>query len=272
MMSRMGWAAILLILLLAGCGDAPTPLPVDLPPTTTPTLEAGEVTQSLPTTARILLDYKLDTALPDADRAMLEAAGVILENAPTNRMLDGMVIDLAPTEVFVRFENPNLDDDALTRSPNMLNRSVALNSAAPPFDQEPVRHLFWESFTFTPLDPRVVLAQAGYPDGFDLRALAVNGFDLVAYDLQMLYAEPLNSPVMVESVSQDDAQQLFNGDRFHLAIFSWGDPAVRELWMTLAGAENVIDMPPVSLLYQVGSGITVTEFTPGGFPIPRLNP
>ncbi len=271
MNSRVSAAILLILLLIAGCSDAPTPLPVDLPPTATPTLEFGDVPQPL-TAVRLLFANTVDTAVPDADRAVLETAGFVLEQAPADRVLDGIIVDLAPSEVFVRFDDPDFDDSALNRSPNTLNRSIALNPAAPPFDQVAVLRVFWQSFSASPVDPRVVLAQAGYPDGFDLHVLAVNGFDRIGYDLQILYGQSLNAPVTIGSYSQTEAQRRFQGTAYHLAIFSWSDPAVRDSWVIIVGADNVIDLPPLTVLYQLGSSVTVTEFTPGGFPIPRLSP
>ncbi len=264
-------AIVLVLLLIAGCSDSPTPLPIDLPPTATPTPESGDVPQP-PTAVRLLFAEHVDTAVPDADRTILDAEGIILENAPSQRLLDGAIVDLAPSEVFVRFTDPNLDNARFFVSPGVLNRSVAFNPAALPFDQAAVLPVFRESFSVSANDPRTVLAQAGYPDGFDLNVLAVNGFDRVGYDLQVLFGRFLNAPVSIDSYSQTEAQRRFQGSTYHLAIFSWGDSSVRDEWITIVGAENVVDLPALTILYQLGSGVTVTEFTPGGFPIPRRNP
>jgi hypothetical protein len=274
-MSRSSRRGFLLFLLLAACSPPPTPLPVDIPPTETATPEPGSATVT-PAPLRIVFGANLADGIPAADLALI-TNGNTLEQFSTT--LDNTAADLIIT---LGTDLPNA-----AQAPNLYHVSLALNPTVLPLDNPEVGTLFRETLNpnfIVPtldingarIDPTVApapsltdlrgrYANLGFPDGFDIAIANMSAAGAPALQLHLL---GLNIEPRITLMSDVEAAAAYQSGDVHVVLFAWGTPEQRELWVTRAGAENVLDLYSIPISYSAAPNVEVMSFTPLGFPIP----
>ena len=242
-----GFAAGLLLLICA-CEPEATPLPVNLPTLAPPSPTAGTPAPLRYAVAPDALPY-----LTDEDRSLISASAQLipLDSAP------------AAADLGTRYEIVvalgDLPDGTRTDSP--LQIDLRINSSLPPLDnptladilrraidpQKIVSSLAFpgiQAVSAAPSDVlsiRTDLANAGYPDGFDLTIAAAPAAAALA---QLLDAVGIETRV-VASVSEPT----------HLSFVSGQPPP-----------DNALPLYTLPISYRAVDGLNIT-FTPNGFPI-----
>ncbi len=243
-----------LILLACACAPEPTPLPVILP--TLPPATAAPAADATDAPLRYALAPDALPYLSAADRAAISAhAGIIALDSPPDPADLGSAYDLivslaalpdaslSPTELqisllidtsLVPLDDPQLADLLrLAIDPQAVARALGISSEQA-----------GASPTLTTAALRADLANAGYPDGFDV-ALAADGLPGAGTIAQMLAAVGIDA----RAVTAQPA---------HLTLTSAAPPD--------ASAALPIYRLPIHFLAVDGLSIT---FTPSGFPIPQ---
>lgn len=109
------------------------------------------------------------------------------------------------------------------------------------------------------LDSRTLLANNGYPDGFQLimATETVPALDLIVSQFADLSVD-LRLIDMQETVISDN--------QAHLVLFLWAQETERSFWVNQVGEENILDLwtMPISYLAQNDRSI---EFTENGIPL-----
>ncbi len=263
---------------LTACGPEPTPFPVDIPatPTTAPlvtftpvaapvALPDGVIRYAL---AANTTGFVTDLALLEQS-AHVETLTTPVDPADLGRRYDLIAAygDLpggirSPVEQhIVLLINPALaptDDPAVV---NVLRQAVqprtlllALNlpgTASAPSDPVPQSVL------------RAALANAGWPDGFDLKLLhdGTPGAAQLGTLLQTLSID-------VHRERTTDAAAALETGRAHLALISLPNDDDRADWETRIGAANVMPLYTLPISYLAVEGLTIS-FTPTGWPLAR---
>lgn len=257
-------------LLLAACSAEPTPLPIT-PPTDTPapTVE-GDTGVIIPFDLRIALAPNMIGAVPAADLAALRAAGQVDQ---LQASVDPASYVGASADLYVEY------GDGLTGgtvAPTRYQVIAVINSSLAPLDDSAVATILREllansaaSLTSTPpADTLSVLrgrlANAGYPDGFNLTLGAVD-----AYNVEQIRAgfSEYQIDVIRTDMAADAALAGYANDELHLVIVGYTLDSDRAVWVERAGAENVIDLFSLPISYLAAPGITVS-FSAGGYPVP----
>ena len=107
---------------------------------------------------------------------------------------------------------------------------------------------------------RTTLANAGYPDGFQLTMATENipAVDVLASQFAVLSMDmrliELSETVLVDNQA-------------HLILFIWSHEGERAGWVSQVGEGNIIDLWTMPISYLNNSAVTV-EFTENGIPIP----
>jgi hypothetical protein len=260
-----GILAAVLLLLLAACKPEATPFPVDLP-TRTPagTSAPPDATPAPPGTIR----YGIigDERTVGTDLAALRAsAQVEFINPPLN-----------PTDLGTRFDviAGYGDLPGGSRSP-VVTHAALLIRPLPPLDNPKVADILRRA-----IDPNAVsaalnisgataepgqavsasalrgeLANAGWPDGFDL-ALADTGIPGAAALAGQL------SGIGISIHPQPVSDALAAG--IPLALVGWHTP---EEQAALAKAGTLLNLYQLPISYLAVEGLNIT-FTPGGWPLP----
>lgn len=237
-----------LLLLFCACAPEPTPLPVVLP-----TLPPAAPTPAPDATLAPLRYAVAPDALPflsDADRAAISAsAELIALDAPPDDADFGTRYDLVVSTA---------DFPGASAAPSELQVSLALNAALPPLDNPALADVVRAAVDpqavaqalNLPSDPptppalaalREKLANAGYPDGFDLTLAAQNlpGADAIT---RMLAAVSVQARPVTE-------------------------PSAAHLTLTTAPPDvNAMPLYRLALRFRAADGLTIT-FTPSGFPV-----
>jgi len=239
-----------LLLLLGACGPEATPLPVNLPTLPPPSPTAGTPAQLRYAVAPDALPY-----LTDQDRSLISASAQLipLDSAPADSDLG------ARYDLIVALGD--LPDGTRTASP--LQVDLVVNPALPPLDNpalvdilhraiDPVKIVAalnmpypgTQAASAQPADPltlRADLANAGYPDGFDVTVAAAPGADALA---QLLDAVGIETRIVTTA-----------GEATHLSFTSGQTPPA-----------NAIPLYTIPISYRAVDGLNIT-FTPSGFPI-----
>ena len=233
---------IVLLLLLAACEPEPTPLPVEIAPAATaaPTPDARTIRYGIAANAA---DY-LDLA---PIRAMMQIETLTAPPDPA-MLVEQYDILVALAEFAVG-----------QRSPVSISVGLAINTAIPPLNDPAVADIVARSVAGGGESLRIELANAGYPDGFDLSAGA-----LVPPTLDGLRSAGIG--VQVSDLPPDQVAALFEAGRLHLAFVRWSDEAGRAAW---AARGTVIDLYALPVVYLAAPNIEVTGFTPDGVPLAR---
>ena len=256
-MAAAGWVKrgllALLLVLIASCEPEPTPLPVAILPAST---EAPAPTD--PAQIRYAIAPNAAGLIPDL--ALIdESARVEYLSAPP-----------VPEDLGARYDLVVALGDLPegTRAPSLLTVSLIINPALPPLDDAAARAAIASAVAPPalvtalaipgaqpiPLESspartvRDALANAGYPDGFDvtLAAFFAPGADALAAQLATVGIQAR----IVAADSPVDA---------HLSIVTDADS--RDI-----APDNRLDLFTVPISYRAAPGIAV-DFTPSGFPI-----
>ncbi len=222
-----------LLLLVCACEPDATPLPVnlDLEATVTPAAQSTEA----PAELRYAVTADTLPYIPPADQQLIAAhAQIVALDAPPDPADLG-----AQYEIVVTLGD--LPDS--TPAPSPLTVSLVINPALPPLDDptlaELVRHAAAASADAPAL--RRDLANAGYPDGFDLTLVSryAPGAEALAQRL-----DALNLQTRITTNPDEPA---------HLTL-------------TTEPTDGAIPLLTIPIRYRAVEGLTIT-FTPAGYPI-----
>lgn len=265
LLSQIGWAIGCLLLgsLLSACEATPTPFPVDIPiePTETP----------IPASERVIR-YGLAANTRDQimDLAELQAVAQVeyLNTVPNPQAL-GTEYDL-----IVAYG----EWDGAQTAPSPLNISLIINLDLPPLDNPALADILQRGISPATLqgvlqngdvpdstdlqrELRTLLANAGYPDGFELRLAhhAVPGVQAIAQDLKAI-----NIDLIFWALNQE----LWANEQAHIALVGWIDRPTRDEWIQAIANPITIDLISLPISYWVVDDLEI-GFTANGFPIPR---
>lgn len=257
-------------LLFAACQPVATPFPADGNITNPASPNAPADPIATQGAIRYGLAAKKDELGADFD---LIAAGALVEElatAPDPNDLGARFDIIAGFGVWPGAE----------RSPRSLRVTLALNAALPPVDDPAIQAVLRRALDpaallaasgianaetapvdYAPPDElRATLANAGWPDGFEI---------ILAYDpapgLQAI-VEQLRA-AGIESRTRPRGDATFENASIHVAVVSWRTPEERALWVERSGSEDlVIDLFALSISYWASPGLELT-FSPNGWPI-----
>ncbi|NDJ59740.1 MAG: hypothetical protein GYB67_01370 [Chloroflexi bacterium] len=112
-------------------------------------------------------------------------------------------------------------------------------------------------------DSRVRLANAGWPDGFDVAvgaAAAPGALELAAQ------LEVLSIGGRVESLRPDEALTALQTGQIQMAIVALTSPEARAAWVEAVGADALTDLYSLPISYRAMPELQIT-FTPMGWPL-----
>jgi hypothetical protein len=257
------FSCLLVTTVLTACQPKPTPFPVDIPPTPTLTPVPGA-----PNPIRYAL--AANTAGLVADMNLIAASGSI----------EQLTADPNPADIGARFDviaaYGKWPDAA--ESPVLPRVALVIHSTLAPFDDPAVVDVVRRALnpstivssleipgaeaapiaTAAPIELRTALANAGWPDGFDviITYTPIAGLTQIT---EQFAAIGINSQFVPLANSK--------WERVHLAIITWATPEERAEWATRAGADsNVIDLFSLPISYWAAREFSIT-FTPGGWPL-----
>lgn len=241
------------VLLLAACEPEATPLPVNLP-TTTPALTE---TASAPQNLRYAISANDALYLSEEDRRLI-GQGAELVSFDETSTAENPVADY---EIVVALGS--LEDG--TEAPDALHISLVLNTALAPLNDAEIAQIVYLGIdpqaiaaalglppeqggaapTLTRDALRTDLANAGYPDGFDLTLAAEVSTvaDLVRQQLGALGIDVRVTP--------SDA------DSAHLTMLN-----------TAATGDRILPLLNIPIYYRAVEGLNLS-FAPSGFPVIR---
>lgn len=107
---------------------------------------------------------------------------------------------------------------------------------------------------------RTTLANAGYPDGFQLTMASEN---IPAVEVLLSQFAMLSMDIRLIELSDT----VLADNQAHFALFIWANDSERAQWLTQVREENIIDLWTMPISYLNNGGIIV-EFTENGIPIP----
>jgi hypothetical protein len=254
-------------ILLSGCEPEATPFPVDVPALATEaiveTTQAQAPIQEAPQSGvqpAAIVRYAIATfALPARDIEQLQTAANVtfLDEAPNISDLGGNYDIIA---AYGELPGANI-------SPVMSHVSLVIHAQVPPMNDPAVVHVIRRALSpvadsISGLQPEVMetapartlraeLANAGWPDGFDLK-LDDAGFPI------MLGEQFGMLGIGVRPTQSNDV---------HITVVTWTTPEDRAVFVQQAGDETlVIDLFAVPISYWAVEGLNIT-FTPSGWPI-----
>lgn len=267
---RLRLILLLLFAILVACEPEPTPFPVDVPVTPTPTLSPTELPPLRYALAANTVGY-----VTDMDQIR---SGAVVEQLsdPVNEADLGSRYDIV-----VSFG----DFAGWTQTAILPKVILILNPAVEPFNAD-LLDVIRESInaeavvnalaipgvtilqTVTVVDPSALRAQfanLGYPDGLRVAMgfIPIPGVGAVANELERVNV----SPRLVE-LTPEELMTEFEAGRLHLALVSVMSQEQRDSWITMAGAENVIDLYTLPISYLAVDGLSIS-LTPAGWPIIR---
>lgn len=247
----------LLGLILVGCEAQATPIaavttPTITPQPTTPPLPelrygvGGNIAPYVGDLDAVISYEIVDSAIEDYD--IVVAYGVYdgWQQAPQSHRVSLVI-------------NPNLAplDNLQIREliPQIIDRQAIVDSLGIPNAQSSTAQTTGSASLI-----RTTLANAGYPDGFQLTMatesipaldILVSQFSRLALDLRLI---DLNETVL-------------SANQAHLILFLWAQESERAEWANQVGEENVIDLWTMPISYIVSEGLAI-EFNENGLPIP----
>lgn len=266
-----------LIILLAACGPEATPFPVDLPTPDTAmsaslgTPEAAPGVNAAPGVIRYALAANI-AGLVDDLSLIEQTARVETLAAPVNPDDLGSRYDIiaaygdlpggqrSPIEHHVALVlNPALSPTNDADIAGILRRAINPQAILPAMTIPGAMPELLESDSPTTL--RVELANAGWPDGFDLNLVYDDapGVEAVIAALQSI-------SIVVYARQADDALAAFETNQANLALITWSTPEERATWEKREGDANVIPLYTLPISYLAVEGLTIT-FTPSGWPV-----
>ncbi|MGQ9887800.1 MAG: hypothetical protein ACUVSX_04850 [Aggregatilineales bacterium] len=252
---------------LAACEPAPTPFPAA--PLALPS--KNPLTEDAHTRSEV--------------RYALGASAAALANEPPFRSRSVAVLEGTPDPALLGERYDIAADFGLfagaTAAPLAACVSLVINTALAPLDAAPVAEVVRSAAVSTdtlsaapgaqslatPAPSlaalRTQLANAGWPDGFNVAAAAppVPGVDRVLAALSALGIEI--RPALTAFISPE----TWGEDRLHLGLIVWHAAETRERWAALAGADNVVDLYTLPFGYIAAPDLELV-FTPEGWPLP----
>ena len=251
-------------LLFAACEPEATPLPVDIVPTSAPTVAAGEaqpIRYAIESTTQALIpagDYAEITAaadvqtvsapLVDSDLGSSYDIVITLGDLPNSSAAQPITVALAVNTSLAPLDDSALADIVRQRidTDSLVTTLGVPGAVALPHASE------------SPQILRTALANLGLPDGFDLSlaVLRAPGAEALAAQLASI-----NIDVVSHVIAAEDAPSF---ERSHLLLFN------RALAASLPkiAPEAIIDLFTIPISYRAVPELTV-GFTAGGFPLPR---
>lgn len=255
-----------------GCEPEATPFPVEIPTaspsTPVPTAQSVGQEQAPPS---VKIRYGLAPfALPVRDIEQLQTAAdvTLLTDMPSWDDL-GTRFDL----VAAYGELPSA-----SLSPTPLHMALVINPQLPPLDSSavvsvirralnpavlvenyPIAGVLRESLETVPRATlRTELANAGWPDGFDVM---LAGSDTA---LQASISEQLNPlGILTKPIRLTDN----TWPSAHLTVLLWTTPQERAAWVERVGDESlIVDLLTIPISYWAIDGLNIT-FTSGGWPL-----
>jgi uncharacterized protein YeaC (DUF1315 family) len=264
---------VILVLCLAACEPEATPFPVDIPATIALTSPAQGNASTDARIVRYALSTDLLNLVPDLD-VIEQSARIEQLNEPVQPQELGQRYDIAVTlgewSDAVRLDNP-------------LHVSLVVNNRVEPLTNptlaDAVRKAINSQSVISALNIpgaiaevtnpvasqtlRTELANAGWPDGFELSAVSIYTLGAVEAAEQLT---ALGITTRVVPLEQDEAQSSFQQNQFHLAFISWTSLEQRGEWAGLNGEENVIDMYTLPISYWAVPELKIT-LTENGWPL-----
>lgn len=267
--ARLAAVALLIGLLsLAACTPPPTPLPAFIAPT--PTVPPVSPT---PAPIRYALTQASLGLVPDLDAIQADAQVIELD-APVDPADLGRRYDVVAG--YGAREN-------WTVSPTVLHVALIVNRTRPPLDETAIATVMRRALApqaivtalglpgvqpaaLQPMsanDVRIALANAGLPDGFDVRLAAepVPGAQAVADTLQAAHIGAILS-----AAAESDFGATLDASAPHLILAGWTNDAGKQVWIARAGEVNVIELYTVPISYLAVEGLQI-RYAPGGFPL-----
>lgn len=253
---------LLVAKLLSACEPKATPFPVDIPPTPTLTPIPG-----VPSPIRYALAANTAGYVPDLD--LIAASGSVdqLTEAPSSADI-GERFDLIAA--YGKWTGA-------AESPIVPRVALVVNPSLPPFDNPAVAAIMQRAInpmailaaieirgaeaapieTSSPIDLRTELANAGWPDGFDVALAYSPTPGIGAINSQLAAIGVIGQPIPLTNSSWE---------RTHIAMITWTSPEERAAWVERAGESNVIDLFTLPISYWAAPDLLIT-FTPGGWPL-----
>lgn len=255
-----------LIALLAGCEQTPTPFPVDIPTATTAVSAA-----SAPQHIRYALAPNI-AGTRQTDSAGDPRIEMIQLSDPINLETLGSQYDIIVTY--------GAYDDSVP-SPTLINYALLINTTLSPLDDPKiaavVRQVVNPASLTTGLDiPDVriaehetqskaalqtALANAGWPDGFDLS---------FGHDSDLLALTEIHEQFGALNIRLGDQPLTNDFASYHLALVTWTTPSERSVWTDLLTSEDdLIELFGLPISYWAVPGLNVS-FGPQGWPVVLL--
>jgi hypothetical protein len=263
---------VLAVSFLISCQPTPTPLPVDIPPQDTETLAPDAATAQ---PLRYALDMNTAGLITEGELAQIRAsAQVDVLTTPINAADLGVRYDLMAGYG---------DLPGGTRSPVIIHVALIVQPTRPPLDNPAIASVLRHSINPQSLvadlqipgveaspdesapasQIRLELANAGWPDGFNL-ALAQVALPGAKAIIDQLATAGMTggAPLMAET----DIQTAFTSAKLDAAVIGWRTPEERQSWAALVGENNVIDLYSIPISYLAVDGLNIT-FSEEGWPL-----
>lgn len=253
---------VLTLLLVTACEPEATPFPVDIPATSPPTVTPGAVTP-----IRYALDANAAGSVKDLDLLQASAQVTQLE-APIDPAEPGTLFDLvagygifpdattSSTQVhygLIIYPVAPLDDPVLA---DIVRRSTDPAAISARVNIPGIQLLSENRASVATL--RAELANAGWPDGFDL---------WLAYD-NLLGANALQAYWQSLGIHIKPTLSVNDGILTPLVLVTWNSPEARQKWLSqLEEPAVLIDLFSIPISYRVIPGLQIT-YSPQGWPIP----
>ena len=256
---------LLALALLAACEPDATPLPAFVAATTTPapaTATPGPLRYALTS----------DTGGSVAEMALLQASAEVVTLGADEAAELGSYALLAGYG----------DRPGWARSPVTPRVSLAIGARRTPLDSDAMAEMIVNGLDAAALvaaggiggsEPlsvasaapttRTTLANAGWPDGFDvtLGDAGLPGAEAAAAQLTALGLR-----VTRVRLPPDELVPALADGRANLVLIAWTDEAARQALAEAVGAARVVDLYTLPIAFQAADGLRLT-FTPGGWPL-----
>lgn len=275
----VGWRCLpglMAVLWLAGCAPPPTPLPV-IAPTVTPVVTAPTSAPAAAASTARRWQYGIATA-PLPDTATLAEVADITYLDPTASLTDAaarfdvviaygvppgwspLPLMTATAALIINPDVPPFDNPDMAAALRDLLDPAELIAALGLPDSEPLRHNDASADTV-----RARLANAGFPDGFDVRlAATVPGAPALTDHLRTFAIYAHEMPLTVSAPA--DVGAALTAGRVDLALVAYIDPAARADWVAQVGADHVIDLYTLPLSYHAADTLSL-NLTAVGLPL-----
>lgn len=245
-------------ILLAGCEAQATPIAVITTATATPEPTSIPITELRYGIAGNIAPYigdmgtipfellAADSAITDFDLVVAYGIYEGWQQAPQSHR-----VSLAINPNLAPLNNQTIRD----LIPRLINSQAIVDNLNIPSAQQ-TTELSTESAPII----RTTLANAGYPDGFQLTMATEN---IPAVDVLLSQFAFLSMDIRLIELSE----HILADNQAHLLAFMWANDSERAQWVAQVGEGNIIDLWTMPISYLNNGNVTV-EFTENGIPIP----